>query len=52
MAKSEDRAVAAALSRLSMLIAVACNESELDSVQVNAFEDHAPSDLIESVFQL
>ena len=48
----EDPDATGALSRISTLIAVARNESELDSVQINALQDQAPSDLIDAVLQL
>jgi len=43
---------APALDRLSLLIAVANEESALDSVEINALQDRAPDDLIEAVQQL
>jgi uncharacterized protein len=41
-----------AVSRLSTLIAVARNESELDSVAINALQDRAPAELIADVMRL
>jgi uncharacterized protein len=48
----EDEDAAAALSRLSLLIAVARNESELDSVEINALHDHAPTAISTNVSRL
>ncbi len=39
-------------SRVNTLIAVAHNESDLDSVEVNALQDTAPTELIEAVERL
>ena len=52
LADGDDLDAADALSRLSMLIAVARNESRLDSVQINALQDQAPADLIDCVLRL
>ena len=52
MAAGEDAAVHAALSRLTTLIAVARNESDFDSVQINALQDQAPSMIIDDVLRL
>jgi uncharacterized protein len=52
LADGEDRVAAEALSRLSTLIAVAHNESELDSVEINALQDSAPSALMDGVVHL
>lgn len=52
LADGDDLDTADALSGLSMLIAVARNESPLDSVQINALEDQAPSDLVDAVVRL
>lgn len=52
VADGGDADAADALSRLSMLIAVARNESQLDSVQVNAMQDEAPAEIIDSVSRL
>ena len=48
-ALADDPEKAAPWSRLATLIAVARNESELDSVEVNALEDRAAAELIEAV---
>lgn len=48
----QDPDAAEALARISTLIAVARNESELDSVQINALQDQAPSDLVDAVHRL
>lgn len=52
LAMGEDRPAADAITGLRTLIAVARNESDLDSVEINALEDHAPSDLIASLVAL
>jgi uncharacterized protein len=52
VADGNDPDAAAALARVSMLIAVARNESPLDSVQINALQDRAPAELIEAILQL
>lgn len=52
LADGDDLNAADALSRLSMLIAVARNESPLDSVQINALQDHALADLIDGILRL
>lgn len=41
-----------AFSRLNTLIAVAREESDLDSVEINALQDQAPADIIKSVSRL
>jgi uncharacterized protein len=48
----EDAEAAEAFARISTLIAVARNESALDSVQINALQDQAPSDLDDYVLRL
>ncbi len=52
LADSDDPDTADALSRLSMLIAIARNQSALDSVQINALQDQAPADLVDDVRRL
>ena len=52
MAAGDDAETAEGLARLSMLIAIARNESALDSVEINALEDRAPTELVEGVLQL
>lgn len=52
LADGDDPDAADALSRLSMLIAIARNESPLDSVQINAMQDDALADLIDNVMRL
>lgn len=52
LANSDDLDAADALSRLSILIAIARNESPLDSVQINALQDQAPADLVDGVLRL
>lgn len=48
----DDLDAAAALESLSTLIAIARNESPLDSVEINAFEDRATIDLVDAVQRL
>jgi uncharacterized protein len=48
----DDLDAADALSRISTLIAVARNESELDSMEINALQDQAPTDLVDAVLRL
>ncbi len=48
----DDPDAADAMSRLSLLIAVAHDESPLDSVQINAMQDQAPGELIDCVVRL
>lgn len=52
MTQGEDAGLVDAVSRLTTLIAVARNESELDSREINALEDRAPSDIAEDVVRL
>jgi uncharacterized protein len=52
LADDDDAEVADALARLSLLIGLAHDESELDSVQINAIEDRAPATAIEAVQRL
>lgn len=52
LATGEDPDAADALARISTLVAIARDESELDSVQINALQDEAPSDLMDGVLQL
>lgn len=52
LADGDDLDGAEALSQLPTLIAVARNESELDTVQVNAIQDQAPTDLIGLIVRL
>ena len=52
LADGGDVEAADALSRMSMLIAIARNESLLDSVQINAVQDEAPADLMDGVLRL
>lgn len=49
---SKDADVKTAISSMSTLIAIARNESDLDSMQINALEDQAPSKIIDGVLQL
>ncbi|MEG3084402.1 UPF0149 family protein [Sphingomonas sp. PB2P12] len=51
-ALADDSERAAAQSRLATLIAVARNESDLDSVEVNAFQDIAVAELTDAVQRL
>ncbi len=51
-AMADDPAWAGPLSRLAMLIAVARDESDLDSVEVNAFQDQAAAELTDVVERL
>lgn len=48
-ALADDPEAAAPWSRLATLTAVACNESDLDSVAVNALQDRAAAELMEAV---
>ena len=52
LAESGDPDTAGTMSRLSMLIAIARNDSPLDSVQINAIQDDAPADLADIVLRL
>lgn len=52
LATGDDADAADALSRMTALIAVANNESPLDSVEINAVHDSAPADIIDSVLRL
>ena len=52
LADGDDPDAADALSRISLLIAIARNESSLDSVQIDAVQDEAPADLIDNVVRL
>ncbi|MGP7796720.1 UPF0149 family protein [Sphingomonas sp. CLY1604] len=52
VADGDDAAAADALARLELMIAVARNESDLDSQQINALQDHAPADLMAAVASL
>ena len=52
IAEGDDRDAADALFCVSLLIAVARDESPLDSVQINAMQDQAPADLIDAVLRL
>jgi uncharacterized protein len=46
---ADDQAGAEPWSRMTMLIAIARGDSDLDSVAINAFEDHAVAELIDTV---
>ncbi|SEN46020.1 uncharacterized protein SAMN05192583_2850 [Sphingomonas gellani] len=50
--QGDDPEAAAAVSRLRTLIAVARNESDLDSMQINALQDCAATDMMEDVVRL
>ncbi len=52
VANGDDPDAAAALESLSTLIAIARNESPLDSMEINAFEDRATADLVDGVQRL
>lgn len=52
IAQSGDEDTADALATLSLLIAVARDESSLDSVQINALEDGAPATLTACILRL
>lgn len=52
LANGDDLDAADAMSRLSMLITIARNESPLDSVQINVVQDRAPAELIDCVLHL
>lgn len=52
VANGDDPDAAAALESLSTLIAIARNESPLDSMEINAFEDRATTDLVDGVQRL
>jgi uncharacterized protein len=52
LATGDDRDAAEALSHLSTLIAIANDESSLDSVEINAVHDQAPADLASGVLRL
>lgn len=49
---SDDVDVATAISSIATLIAVARNESDLDSMQINALEDQGPSHIVDSIMRL
>lgn len=51
-AAGDDADALAALARMATLIAIAHGESDLDSVQINALQDQAPSDLTDAVLAL
>lgn len=52
LADGDDPEAADALSRLSMLVAIAANESSLDSVEINAIESEAPAMLVGGILHL
>lgn len=52
LANDDDLHAAAALSTLSTLIAIARNESALDSMEINALNGEAPAQIVESVQRL
>jgi uncharacterized protein len=52
VAAGDDAGAVDGLARLSVLIAIARNESALDSMEINEREDQAPADLATSVLQL
>ena len=52
LATGDDPDAADALSGLSVLIAVARNESALDSVQINALQDQAPFEIMDCTVRL
>lgn len=49
---SGGQGAADAVLRLSTLIAVARNESTLDSIEINALQDHAEADLVAAIVEL
>lgn len=51
-AAGDDEDAADALSRLSQLIAVARDESALDSVEINALDDRAPAEIAATILRL
>ena len=51
-AYGETMGAADAVAQLSLLIAVARNESDLDSLEINAFEERAPAVLRDTIVQL
>ncbi|MDO7841754.1 UPF0149 family protein [Sphingomonas immobilis] len=51
-AENADPVTAQALSGLSSLIAIARNESDLDSVQINAMQSQAPKDIGDCILRL
>ena len=51
-ARGDDPEAAAAHAVLSTLIAIARNESDFDSVQINAVQDQAPATLTDAVLRL
>ncbi|MFV0622731.1 UPF0149 family protein [Sphingomonas sp. ac-8] len=51
-ALGNDGDAADALERLSLLIAIARNESSLDSVEINAIHSEAPADIVAAVLRL
>ncbi|MEG3175576.1 UPF0149 family protein [Sphingomonas sp. RB3P16] len=52
IARSGDASAAAALSRLSLLIAIARNESALDTIEINAIDDNAADEIATSIVAL
>lgn len=52
LADRDDRDAADAVARLSLLIAVARDESPLDSMQINELSERAPTEVVESLLEL
>lgn len=52
VADGGDEEAATALSRLLLLIAIACNESALDSMEINAINDRAPAEIAATILRL
>ncbi|HVF94818.1 MAG TPA: UPF0149 family protein [Sphingomonas sp.] len=52
IADGDDPDAAEALANLTMLIAIAHNESPLDSMEINAVQDQAPADLVDGIRRL
>lgn len=52
LAAGETADAAQAISRLTSLIAVARDESDLDSMQINAMQDQAPAVIVEDILRL
>ena len=52
LADGDDRNAADALSRIEMLVAIATNESPLDSMEINAIESEAPAMLVAGILGL
>lgn len=50
--QGDDGDAADALATLSLLIAIARDESALDSVQINAMQDNAPAALVDCILRL